>query len=84
VGFAGKRSRLKDTVNASCDSAVAALIESASSRITAAESSAAGSNSLSAVHIRSEGRLVNFHVLEFWIDPDSGAAWTLAAARIAK
>ncbi|MDR0487222.1 MAG: hypothetical protein LBG91_03135, partial [Treponema sp.] len=34
VGFAGKRSRLKDTVNASCDSAVAALIESASSRIT--------------------------------------------------
>jgi hypothetical protein len=84
VGHAGRRSRLRDTVNASYDSAAAILIESASTQVNARESSVTGVSSATALHMRSEGRLSNFQVLELWIDPGSQAVWTLAIARISK
>lgn len=84
MGYAGKRTRLRDTISASCDSAAAKLIESASSSVTAGESSVTGYSSSVTIHIHSEGRLTNFHVMEIWNDPDSGAVFTLAAACVSK
>ena len=86
VGFAGRRSRLRDTINASYDSAAARLIESASTKVSSQEGSSTnmGTSAFSATYIRSEGRLANFQVLAFWIDPDSGAVSTLAIARVIK
>jgi len=87
VGFAGRRSRLRDTINASLDSAAAKLIESASTQVSTGESSYAGgflTTSQTTMHIRSEGRMTNFIVLEFWIDSETGAVSTLAIARVSK
>jgi hypothetical protein len=84
VGFAGKRARLQDTINASFYNAAAVLIQSASSQVTTSETDVAGSGSSSSIHIRSEGSLQNFHVLELWIDPVTGGVYTLAFARVSR
>ena len=84
VGFAGKRSRLRDTVNASCDSVIARLIESVSFQVTTKDSTVAGGSSTVTTSIKSEGRLENFQVLEFYIEPNNGAVHTLAIARVLK
>jgi hypothetical protein len=84
VGYAGKRSRLRDTISASCDSAAAKLIESASFQVSSRETSVAGSSGATTLHIKSEGRLANFQILGFWIDPDNGSVSTLAIARVSK
>jgi len=86
VGFAGRRSRLRDTIIASCESAAARLIESASTTVINQEhsTSSRGTTTASTTFVRSEGRLANFQILAFWIDPSSGAVSTLAAARIIK
>jgi len=81
VGFAGRRTRLRDTINASMDSAAARLIETASYINETREIVIDGSQFSSTV-VRSEGRLSNFQVLAFWIDPDSRAVSTLAIARV--
>jgi hypothetical protein len=83
MGFARKRERMRNTIKASCDSAVAELIRTISSRLTVDLRSQTNSSSTS-TSIYSEGSLVNFHVLEFWIDKDSGGVYTLAAARISQ
>lgn len=84
VGYAGKRSRFSDTVNASCDSAAAKLIESASTQIETDINSIAGQSSTASVYVHSEGRLSNFQIIEFWVDPDNGSVSTLAIARVFK
>ena len=86
VGFAGRRSRIRDTISAAYDSAAARLIESASTRIASQDSSTTtmGTTAFSTTYIRSEGRLANFQVLAFWIDPNTGGVSTLAIARIVR
>jgi len=83
VGYAGRRSRLRDTVNASCDSAAARLIETASTMVNT-DTSMYNELSYSSTYMRSEGRLSNFNVLAIWLDPDNGAVSTLAIARVSK
>jgi hypothetical protein len=75
---------MRDTINASYDSAAARLIEVASSQVTTGSSSQAGQSSSTAISIYSEGSLANFHIMETWIDSISGAVYTLAAARISQ
>ena len=86
VGFAGRRSRLRDTISASCESAAARLIENASTSVINQEQSSTrhGATTASSTYTRSEGRLNNFQILAFWIDPSSGAVSTLATARVSK
>jgi len=84
IGYAGKRTWMRDTINASCDSAAARLIESASSQITTSTSSQAGQSSSTEISIYSEGSLTNFYIMETWIDTVSGAVYTMAAARISQ
>ncbi|MDR0443320.1 MAG: hypothetical protein LBH44_07955 [Treponema sp.] len=88
VGFSGSKSRLQDAVFASCESAVARLIESASTTVTTNDSTIMGQASAASMHVRSEGRLSSFQVLEFWIEPGTSAVskrvYTLAVARVTK
>jgi hypothetical protein len=84
MGYAGKRIWMKDTIAASYESAVARLIEIASSLVTTGTNSRDGQGSSTAIDIRSEGSFTNFHVIETWIDAVSGAVYTLATARISQ
>jgi hypothetical protein len=84
IGYAGRRTWMRDAINASCDSAAARLIESASSQVTTGTSSQTGQSSSTEISIYSEGSLANFYIMETWIDTASGAVYTLAAARISQ
>jgi hypothetical protein len=84
VGHAGKRSRLRDTITASYESAAASLIETASYSVGSSEITGSDIASFTAVHIQSSGRLANFNVLAMWINPETEAVSTLAVARVSK
>jgi hypothetical protein len=81
MGYAGKRTWMRNAIYASYESAAARLIESASSQITTGTSSQDGRSSSTTIDVHSEGSLTNFHVIETWIDAASGAVYTLAVAR---
>ena len=82
VGFSGNQRWLKDTITKSGENAIARLIEGSSSRVTTGETAVSGYGASSVIYSQSAGRLLNFRVLEFWIDPASRAVWTLAAAKV--
>ena len=82
VGFARNQRWLKDTITKSSEDAVARLIERSSSQVTTNETSVSGYGSSSVIYTQSAGSLLHFRVLEFWIDPESRAVWTLAVAKI--
>ena len=84
VGYAGRRIRFRDTVFASCESAAAGLIETASYTVESSEKTGSNQGSTSTINIRSQGSLANFQVLEFWVNPDTQAVSTLAIARVSK
>jgi hypothetical protein len=79
VGLAKNQRRLSDTLRKSRENAAASLMAGLSSQIDAADYANRGA-ALSIVE-RVEGELLNFMVLEIWIDPVSGSVWTLAAAK---
>ena len=83
VGLSGKKAQLKDTITSSMHAAAARLIEIASTQLTVSERSTLNAGSTSAIQSRSEGRLNNFQVLEFWM-ADNGAVYTLAIARVSQ
>lgn len=82
VGMARNQFRLKDTITKSSEDAVARLIERTSSHVTTSETDIAGYGASSVISTQSAGSLLNFHVLEFWIDPESKSVWTLAVAKV--
>ena len=81
VGFARNQVRLKDTINKSIDAAVARMIEDASTQIEAADNVGTGMGASGQIETRSDARLNNFQILEFWIDPDTKFVYTLAIAK---
>lgn len=85
VGFAGRRQRLADTMERSAEAAVVSIVSGIASSITAsAGEQSSAHNRVSFIQQRSAGRLSQFTILETWIDPVSGAVWTLAIARRAE
>jgi hypothetical protein len=81
VGFARNQVRLKDTINKSIDAAIARMIEDVSTQITASDKAGTGMGASAQIHTRSEARLNNFQILEFWIDPQTRYVYTLAIAQ---
>ena len=81
VGFARNQRRLKDTIFKSTEDAITRMIADLNTVVNTKEISIAGKNSSSYIHTKSEGKLNNFHVIEFWIDPETRFVYTLAAAR---
>ncbi|MDR0473391.1 MAG: hypothetical protein LBH43_06945 [Treponema sp.] len=81
VGFAINQVRLKDTVRKSTEAAVARMIEEMSTHIESTDKAGTGTGAASIIQTRSGGRLNNFQIIEFWIDPKTGYVYTLAAAK---
>ncbi|WP_461256577.1 hypothetical protein [Treponema sp. R80B11-R83G3] len=81
VGFARNQVRLKDTVKKSTEAAVARLIEGMSTRVTSTDKTGTGMGASSMIQTKSEGKINNFQIIEFWIDPKTGYVYTLAIAK---
>jgi len=83
VGVSGRKSQLKDTILSSLHAAAARLIETTSTQMMTEDKTGSSAGSSSTMYSVSEGRLSNFHALEFWI-ADNGSVYTLAIARVAQ
>jgi hypothetical protein len=81
VGFSRNQRRLKDTVIKSTEDAAIRMIEGLSTTVSVKEVSSAGQGSSSFTHTVSEGVLYGFHVIEFWVEPQTRYVYTLAVAR---
>jgi hypothetical protein len=86
AGYAGRRNAHRDTVIASCENAVLALIQNQNSKAWSTSEGFRGAGFLdySAVSqkgMSANGVLTGFYVLEIWIDPATKAVWTLAIAQ---
>jgi hypothetical protein len=86
VGYAGRRNIHRDTVIASYENAVLAIIRNQTSKSWSSSEGFRGAGFLdySAVSqkgMSAEGVLTGFYVLEIWIDPAAKAVWTLAVAQ---
>jgi len=84
VGLARNQVRLKDTIRKSSEAAVARMIEDISTQITSTDKSGTGKGGSSQIRTKSEGKLDNFQIIEFWIDPKTGYVYTLAIAKQGK
>ena len=83
VGFSSKQFRRQDTYVKSYESALADLASQLSVHVSVS-STLDGSQNKSVTRMRSMGNLINFTILEVWIDPNTQAVWTLAIAQNAK
>jgi len=89
VGRASKQVLLKDTISKSTDAAVYNLIGQVSTRVESGDidkqnSSGGGGSASNAIHTISEGKISQFLVLEYYIEPGTGAVYTLAIAKLGK
>ena len=80
VGFARRQQRIRDTIARASEDAIATLISRSSTVIRTNDSVINNQNS-SVVVQRSRGKLLNFLVLETWIDPKDLSVWILAVAK---
>ena len=79
VGYARRQQRLSDTIMRSIESAAAVLVSQVSANITAREITVDHA-SATFFHQESRGILMNFLVLETWLDPVTQDVWTLVIA----
>jgi hypothetical protein len=80
VGFSKNRRYLSETIAMSRESAAAALMARVSSVIETSATDRVNRGAVVTTREIVEGELINFMVLETWIDPQTGSVWTLAAA----
>jgi hypothetical protein len=81
IGFAQNQRRLKETIEKSCESAIAALMARSSATIEARNADSSAGSVTSEIREIIEGELIDFQVLEIWIEPKTNSVWTLAAAK---
>jgi hypothetical protein len=86
VGYAGRRSMYKDTVNASHENALFAIISNRSNAVQNNSTSYRGPGTFDHASrtnstITSSGRLEGFYVLATWEDPRDKSLWSLGIAR---
>ena len=79
VGFAQNQRRLKDTIFRSTQNAAVRMIEDLSTTVNTRDV-ITGQGSASYIQAKSEGRLNNFRVIDFWIEPETRFVYTLAIA----
>ena len=86
IGYAGRRSSHRDTVNASFEAAIFSIIRTLSGQVSAGSVNYQGPGtfdyrSASDTTVKTRGKLKGFYVLDTWIDPSNRSVWTLAIAR---
>jgi len=79
VGLARNQIKLKDTIRKSSDAAVAWMIAHISTQFTVNDRTGMGNSSQT--YSKSTGKVKNFQIIEFWIDPKTGYVYTLAIAQ---
>jgi len=84
VGFSQNQIWLRDTAMRSAQAAAARMIMAGGSDMRIFEIDAPGQGSVSYISSRSEGILVDFRIIEFWIDPWDMSVYTLAVGRLAR
>jgi hypothetical protein len=82
VGFAQNQQRLKETIFKATEAAAVRIIEDLYSSIINNEITGTEYSSSSLIYAKSEGKLNNFQIIEFWIDPEMGYVYTLAIAKM--
>ena len=81
VGFSRTFRYLKDTVNAAVEDAIATMIADLSTQVNAREVSVMENSSSSVINTISEGRLINFQIIEIWFEPGTRSVFVLAIAK---
>jgi len=81
VGVSQNQIWLRDTVMISAQAAALRIIENVSTRLRTAYVYVSGYGLVSETLTVSEGKINNFRVLEFWINPGNGHVYTLGIAR---
>ena len=81
VGFSARQFRRQDTFVKSYESALIEILSQLSSNVTSKTTSDGRWSNTSTITTQSIGTLVNFLILEIWVDPATQAVWTLAIAR---
>jgi len=84
VGFAQNQQRLKETIFKATEAAAVRIIEELYTSIINKEVTGTEYGSSSLIYAKSEGRLNNFQVIEFWIDPEMRYVYTLAIAKMSE
>ncbi|AEF84913.1 putative lipoprotein [Treponema primitia ZAS-2] len=87
VGFAGRRSTYRDTVNASFEAAIFSIIREISSQVGVDSTNYHGNvtfeyRSTTENTLTARGVLKDFYVLDTWTDKSNMTVWTLAVARV--
>jgi hypothetical protein len=80
IGHAGRRSQHRDTVNASHENAILAIIRERSSDLKSVNTSKETNNSSigeTKSSLSASGVVQNFYILEIWTDPKDKSVWTL-------
>ena len=80
VGRSGKQERFADTVRRSYEAAVISIVSKLSTTMETTDT-VLQNQTESQIRGQSSATLSNFLVLEIWVDPETGAVWTLAIAR---
>ena len=81
VGVSQNQVWLRDTVMVSAQATALRIIENMSTRLQTTYVYVSGSGLLNETLTVSEGKVSNFRVLEFWINPRNGHVYTLGIAR---
>ncbi|MCL2609010.1 MAG: hypothetical protein FWD94_03795, partial [Treponema sp.] len=84
VGFAQTSGFLRDTVMRSAENAAARIIASNNTVGELAEYLSSEDGYFAKTLLVSEGKLEDFRILEFWIEPEYGHVYTLAIARFVR
>jgi hypothetical protein len=80
IGHAGRRSQHRDTVNASHENAILAIIRERSSDSKSVITNQEANNSsigTTKSSLSASGVVQNFYILEIWTDPTDKSVWTL-------
>jgi len=80
VGMAQNQMYIRTAINKSIDAAITGLIQRKDMSVKTNEMDKMGSGNLIAIYTKSEGKIDNFLVLEYWFEPN-GYVYTLAIAR---
>jgi len=82
VGHSGRQERFSDTVRRSYEAAVIAIVSNVSTFIETSDTSFYSQTELN-FRLQSSATLKNYLVLETWVEPETGAVYTLAIAEAA-
>jgi hypothetical protein len=81
VGISARQARLKDTLAKSSDAAVLGIVQQISTNVVDTFDTGIPGGTVGVTYLKSEAKVNNFLVLEFFIDQNTGMVYTLAIGK---